>query len=408
MNFPMRPVTEDEWPAFMRAFAAPFGWHPADSTMQAERAVAELDRTLAAFDGDQIVGTANAYTYELTVPGPALVPAAAVSLVAVLPTHRRRGILTQMMRRQLDDVAARGEPLAILHASESGIYGRFGYGAGVFLTEWAIERDHARFLTPAEVPGRLRLVDREEAGKLLPACYDTLRRRTVGALGRSPAYWTEMLADRSGKDGDPKLFYAVHERVPGDVDGFVIYRVKLDAEHGLTRSVLTVRELWAADEQVRAALWRHVFSVDLIHRIDGRAQPVDDPLRWRLEDSRRLRTTTVEDGLWLRVLDVPEALAARSYRTEGRLVLEVSDAFRPAAGGTFELQGGPDGAECHRVSEPADLRLGAAELGAAYLSGVRFGTLARAGRVQELTQGALARADRMFAVDPAPWCNTFF
>lgn len=408
MDFQIRPVTSEEQTAYVRAMETAFGEHATDDAIEWSRAVAELDRTLAVFDGDQIVGTAGAYTFELTVPGPATLPAAGVTAVGVLPTHRRRGLLTAMMRRQLDDVAARGEPLAILGASESNIYGRYGYGIATEIARVEIERDRARLATPVPVPGRLRMVDGDEARKLLPACYDRLRRSTVGAVSRSEAWWNELLRDREhDRDGMSRRFDVAHERAPGEADGYLTYRIKRRWEAGTNRSVLSVQELYAADEQVRAALWQFAFSVDLIHTIHAWV-PVDEPLRWRLVEPRRLRQVNRGDMLWVRLLDVPAALAGRRYRVEGRLVLEVEDAFRPADGGVFELRGGPDGAECRRSDSPADLRLGASELGSVYLGGLSFSVLARAGRIQEQAQGAVARADRMFGVDSAPYSSTDF
>lgn len=408
MDLTLRPVTADEFPSYFDTMCAAFGDDPRRDALEQLRAITELDRTLAAYEGDRIVATAGAHSFTLTVPGPEQLPAAGVTQVGVLPTHRRRGILSTLMRRQLDDVAARGEPLAVLLCSESSIYGRYGYGPATYDVQVEIERAHARFTGLDGTPGRLRLVGADEAGKLLPGCYDAVRHRMVGAVTRSEPYWRELLRDPEfDRDGWGRRFDVIHERAPGDVDGFVTYRMKLDAADGLTRTVLEVRELYAADEQVRAALWRYVLDVDLVWTIMARV-PLDEPLRWWLADSRRLRQTALSDRLWVRVLDVPAALAGRRYGQDDRLVIEVDDAFRPGDGGTFELRGGPDGAECRRVDGDADLRLGSSELGSVYLGGVRFGVLARAGRVRELTQGAVARADRMFGVDPAPYCSTDF
>jgi predicted acetyltransferase len=405
MDLSLRPVTEAELSAFLETEHTAFGERMTPEHVEAYCDLIEPDRTLAAFDSDQIVGTAAAYTFELTVPGPVQLPAAGVTAVGVLPTHRRKGVLTRLMARQLDDVHERGEPLAVLTASESGIYGRFGYGPAAFLAMVEIDRVHTRLAHPPTIPGRLLMVDPETAGKLLPACHDAHRRRRVGAVGRPAAWWKMVLRDpeflRSGSD---KRFITVHERAPGEADGYITYRVERRWDQA---TVLQVEELCAEDDEVRASLWQYAFGVDLVARIKA-VCPVDEPIAWRLADPRRLDTVRVSDGLWVRVLDVPAALTGRRYAGTGRLVLELHDAFRPRCAGTYELRVGEDGTDCRPVNAEPDLVLGASELGAVYLGGVRFSTLARAGRVAERTPGALRRADRLFAVDVAPWCDTDF
>jgi predicted acetyltransferase len=200
----------------------------------------------------------------------------------------------------------------------------------------------------------------------------------------------------------------VHERVPGQVDGFMTYRVERSWTEGhLPASVLHIDDFVTVDDEVKAALWQFAFSVDLVGTIKAYC-PVDEPLVWRLADPRRLRTLNTGDMLWARILDVPAALSGRRYAEQDRLVLQVDDAFRPASGGVFALDGGPDGAECAPTDAPADLVLGASELGSLYLGGATFRLLARACRVTEPTPGAIARADRMFASERAPWCDTDF
>ena len=407
MSPAIRAVTRPELPAFVEAEFAAFGEPLSTGKRDAVCRLLQADRTLAAFDGDRIVGTAAAYQAELTVPGPAQLPAAAVTAVGVLPTHRRRGVLTSMMARQLDDVRARGEPLAVLVASESVIYGRFGYGVASFFAEVEIERVHARMAHPPAGGGRLVLLDAEAADKLLPACHDTYRRGQVGAINRPAAWWAMQLHDPDeARSGSGRRFHAIHERAPGEADGYLTYCIdhRVESSH---RSVLQVEDLCATGDDVRAALWQFALNVDLIDTIRADC-PVDEVLSWRLADPRQLRTVRLSDGLWVRLLDVPAALAGRTYSGRDRLVLQVHDAFQPALGGTFELDAGEDGSACRPVEAEPDLVLGASELGSVYLGGVRFGTLARAGRITERSPGALARADRMFAVGVAPWCDTDF
>lgn len=205
------------------------------------------------------------------------------------------------------------------------------------------------------------------------------------------------------------MFFVVHEDGAGRADGYATYRVKDNWDAGgLPRSTLVVREVCGLSADIEAALWRHLSDIDLTERIECWNRPLDDPLRWRLAEPRRLRTTAIADWLWLRVLDVPGALEARAYEGEGELVLEVVDRFRPGAGGRFRLEAGPDGAACKPTDEAPEVTLGAAELGAVYLGGVAPSLLAEAGRVQEHTRGALASADALFTTRRLPHANTGF
>ena len=194
----------------------------------------------------------------------------------------------------------------------------------------------------------------------------------------------------------------------GQVDGAAYYRVQSRWEDGLPAGTLLLRELIAVTPEAHAALWRYCLNVDLVQTVRATVRPVDEPLRWLLAEPRRLRTTALYDDLWVRLVDIPAALAARRYATTGRLVLDVADPFCPENAGRYELEAGPDGAACRPTTAAADLALDVADLGAAYLGGVRFGTLAQAGRVAELETEALARADALFTSEPAPWCATPF
>jgi predicted acetyltransferase len=405
----VRPVTPEELEAFTRVDLAAFG----ESTMNADRfqlewTRRELDRTLAAFDGDDIVASGRAMSFELTAPGSALIPAAAVTWIAVLPTHRRRGILTALMHRQLADATERGEPLAMLMASEGTIYRRFGYGIATNFMSVSIDRKHSTLLISRPDSGRVRLVDQDAARVLLPEIFDRARREQVGAVQRVDAWWPDQYFWPEPTDRGAH-FYAVHENGDGELDGYVAYRVESKWDY-VTKSILHVDEVISLTSDAHDALWRFVFEVDLIETIRAEHIPLDDPLRWQLAESRRLQVTRVSDWLWVRLLDLAAALEARTYMSEGSIVFQVVDEFRPKqqAAGRFELQAGPEGASVRRTKKGADLALDVPELGAAYLGGVRFSTLARAGLLVEQTAGALARADAMFATDPLPFAHTWF
>jgi predicted acetyltransferase len=407
VDITLRPVTDDELPAFGRATAVAFGNVASDDDLQDWGWGVAAERTLAAFDGDAIVGTAAALSFELTVPGGALVPTAGVTMVGVHPTHRRRGLLVRMMERQLADVSARDEPLAVLTASESGIYSRFGYGLATYSVFWTLPTEGTA-LVPPTVGGRIRLLDPKEAGTVVPAVYDAARRRHVGEVTRSATWWEHVFGDRPGGKGPRPVFTAVHEGTAGSADGFARYRIKDDWSGGIARNTLEVLDLYALDDEVEAALWQFLVDIDLVAAVKANGRPFDEPLRWRLADPRRLQITEVTDHLWVRLVDPAAALAARTYGADDRLVVELTDPFLPANGGRWSIDGSPSGADARRTEADADLALSAPELGAVYLGGVSATTLARAGRVTELVPGALTRADRFFTTTPAPWCRTDF
>jgi|SRR5579871_55569 predicted acetyltransferase len=418
MAIELRPITKDEFPAFQRANLAAFGEGISDELSAVWLPLFEFDRSLAAIATDEnnkIVATAGIYSVDLTLPGLTTLPVAGVTWVGVMPTHRRQGILTKIMRRQLDDIAARGEALAILTASESAIYGRFGYGLASSKVNLEIDKRHAAFAKRhgqrdmLDEAGRVELIDHDEALAILPDLYDQARRQQPGAITRSQERWTATLHPVTAQmDGPEPRFFVKYLDASGKITGATWYRIKPHWDQAGPAGTLMVGDLVATTPHAYAALWRYLLSVDLIQTVQVQRRSVDEPLRWLLADPRRLRVTSLTDDLWVRLLDIPAALTARGYSTADRLIFEVADAFRPQTAGRYLLEAGPDGARCVLTSDSADIALDVADLGAAYLGGVRFSTLARAGRVAEQTTGALVRADTLFASTPAPWCGTPF
>jgi predicted acetyltransferase len=386
-----------------RAFGASL---PTDEELTATRETTEFDRTLAFFDGKEMVATAGIFSYEMTVPGGRL-PCGGVTRVSVLSTHRRRGLLTAMMRHQLDDMHQRGEPLAALYASEAPIYGRFGYGLATYQAAMEIERSHSTFSRQVSSSGRLSMVDVPAAVGAFVRVWDQVRRHQPGMLGLDERWMRNQLVDLELHRHDASPHYRVLYQTGDSPSGFAIYRLKLDWDASGPNGTLRLEMLIAATADAYAALWRHVLDVDLMARVSAEMRPVDEPLRFLLADSRQPKTR-VEDGIWLRLVDVAAALAGRRYAVEGRLVLRVRDEFCPWNDGRVELSGGPSSADCRRSEANPDLELSAADLAALYLGGNRFRTLFEAGRVQELRPGAVARADLMFATDRAPWCPSHF
>jgi predicted acetyltransferase len=409
MDLDIRPITPDQGGQFSDVMATAFGETFTPEELADHDRWFEYDRSIAAFDGDRIVGTGGAYSMDLTLPGLTTIPIGGLTAIAVLPTYRRRGILRAMIAYHFDEVEGRGELVSALGASESVIYGRFGYGLATSFADYEIDPRRGQFLRPPAARGRVRLLDREETAKIVPPVYDRYRRGQPGVMSRPQVWWEVYARDPEWtRQGASRHYDVVHESEPGRVDGWVSYRIESRWHNGLAANIVKVRSLIGLTPEAEAALWRYLLDLDLAGTVKLGYRPVDDPIRWRLADPRRLRVTDVGDQLWVRLLDLPGALAARRYAVDGTLVLEVTDAVRPGNQGRFRLEGGPDGGSCQPTTAEPDLALDVADVGAAYLGGVRLTTLARAERVAELTPGALLRADRMFAASPPPICTTHF
>jgi len=408
VDIEIRPVGLERYEDFVGMVTASFGEELHRDEAEDWRPIFEGGRNLAAFEGDAIVGSAGAVAFEITVPGGAFLPAAGVTSVGVLPTHRRRGVLRALMRRQLDDVREQGQPLAYLWASEAVIYQRFGYGLGTLTAAFDILRQGTAFPRPFEPGGRMRLVDRADALKAFPSVYDRVRPVRPGMPGRDEVWWHEGFRDPEyEREGASPFFFALHESA-GSVDGYVAYRIKEGWGHSTgPHHSLEVEELVAATDEAYASLWRYCFDIDLVRRVKGWKRPIDEPLLHMLVEPRALGFQ-VRDGTWLRIVDAPAALEGRRYGVQGRLVLVLRDEFCPWNEGRWALEGGPEGASCRSVDAEPDLELGASELAAMYLGAVRPSTLARAGRLSERREGALKQADAMFASDVAPWCPFLF
>ncbi len=393
MDIVIRPIEDSDLDGWTRASAWAFGHHATDEYVRVNRLFTELDRTFGAFDGDEIVGTTTTRTSAMTIPG-GVAKLGFVDDVTVLPTRRRRGIMTRMMRAQLDQMRERGEPLAALTASESLIYERFGYGIATWAHRWEIDRRHTRMKIPPSDGGDLRFISADDAREAWPELHARVRGNRVGMIHYDAAYWRVALWDSEGqRDGATAFFHVAYMR-EGRVAGLCSYR-------GRERTI-RVAFLLGEDAEVEAELWRFCFGIDLVTGVWA-IQPTDDPLPWRLEDPRRLERSLI-DHFWLRLVDAREALASRRYAEAGSLTLRVQDEFCPWNDGMYRLEGGPEGAECSRRSDgEPQIELSASDLAAAYLGGVTFSTLARAGRVVERESGALATADRMFRTERAPW-----
>ncbi len=411
----MRQLAPDEIPAFIRSvrvpFLDPFGAGEVDEPWVARTAARiEPDRAWVVVDDDRFVANCCIYSMNVTVPSASgeancpTLPMGGVSAVGVHPTHRRRGHLTAMMTAMLDDCRRRGEPLAGLIASESSIYGRFGFGSATDAVTATIDKRRAVMARPPALPP-LRLLEPEEALEVLPGLFDRLRRGRPGQVDMHPTRWADLVADDhpGGRDGFSRPFFAV-----GD-DGCALYRARERGGGEGDGEELSVLYLGGSSAEVEAGLWRFLFEVDLVERVVAPFRPVDDPLRWRLADPRQLRIDALGDRLHLRVLDMAAAFERRGYRGSDRVVIEVEPPAvdcgdDDAVLGRWVLEAGPEGASCRRArpAEGPDLRLGVAALGSLYLGGHPATLLASAGLVEESTRGALGAADRLLTSRPVP------
>ena len=409
MAITYRVFTEDDWGEWVAAGNRAFLENPESSSgwPQTVRPLIEFDRGIVARDGDELVGRTQAISFSMSVPGGEL-PTAGVTGVTVSPTHRRRGILTELMRRQLDDIHERGEPLAALWSSETLIYGRFGYGLAAQSDRASIDRRHTEFRAEVpEAPGEVRFVDSDAALERWPPLYERLRESRPGMMNRIPGHWSAFIIPRAEKpEGGFSRRQYVEYSGAGGPEGYAIYAVKSDWPEGVPRGTVRVHELVAKSPAVEATLWRYLFGIDLVETIEAGNRPPDDPLLWMLADLRHLRRLR-GDTIWLRILDVPKALEGRSYLPDGRLVLNVSDPFGPWAAGRFELTVEGGNASCRPTTAEPDVTLGAEDLAAVYLGGVVPSVLARAGRIQGSPE-ALQLADTLFAWHTAPWCADQF
>lgn len=382
-----RTVTESDWPLMGRLDATNFG-HPVDPAALARwRSVIAEDGALVVADGPDVVAQALYADLQLTVPGGATLPVAGITWVSVAPTHRRRGLLRSMFTELHHRIAASGRPIAALTASEGGIYGRFGYGPATVRHDWSVARRTAGFRTDTPDPGGVRIVAPDEHRDAFAAVYDRWRLITPGGLARPAALWDDLLTDQpqDRTEGTP-LFAFLH------ADGYVLYRYQ-----GSGPMQVQVVEFRAVTAEAHIALWRALCGLDLMERIETRTHPAD-PLPYLFTDPRAVRTTGVADDLWLRLMDIPAALQARTYTGDLAVVLEVGDGFRDD-GGRFAVRIRDGRAVCTPTDAPADAALDLDVLGALYLGGHRATAFAAANRLRADDSEVVRRIDRAFAGD---------
>ncbi|MCW2701477.1 MAG: putative GCN5-related N-acetyltransferase [Blastococcus sp.] len=406
----LRPATAEEWPALVRAMSDAFGNTPSGPHLDSVPPVAEMDRSLVLWDGDRLAATSGIYSRSLTVPG-AVVPCAGITWVTVSATHRRRGILTAIMRRQLTHLhEQQREPVAALWAAEFPIYGRFGYAPATSRGNLTGRTERLRLRSDVDLgSGRVDVVPKETYQAAATAVHEQLRRFVPGNLERDLRWWDRILRDeKDDRDGATELRYLLHTEADGSVTGYAAYRLKsARTDGGEPDSTLIVEEVRATRPPAYAALWQLMLSIDLVRTVRAPMLSPDDPIRLLVTDGRALHASPV-DALWVRLVDVDRALAARRYPTPIDLVIEVSDEFCPWNAGRWRVSGHPAGGYCGRTDLDPDLVLGIEELSAAYLGGVSLGTLHAAGRVTEVSPGAVTLASTAFSWPVTPWCPDEF
>ncbi|MEV7363507.1 GNAT family N-acetyltransferase [Streptomyces sp. NPDC091299] len=408
----IRPTTEQDLDVFVDTLHAAFGRFPETPTENGGVwwSALEMDRNLLALAADgRPIGTAGAYSFELTLPGEVLVPAAGVTAVGVLPSHRRHGVLSAMMRNQLAELRTRGEFLSVLLASEARIYRRFGYGPATYTQRLTVPRRQAALDLPrAHVTadssatgldtGSIELRRRAECVEILEDVYDRYRRAQPGALSR-PHRWWALSAGQPPVAPAPR-YVAVHRDADGVPDGYASYSVT-------DPNTLIVDETIATDDAVFTSLARFVLEHDLVNQVVFKHFPPDHPLRWQLADFRAGQVSDDTDWLWVRLLDVPRALTARGWFVDGELVLDVNDPFL-GEHGRYLLTVRNGKPTCVPTDREPDLSLDLSDLGSVYLGGTAPSTLIRAGHIRAHRPGAATLADALFRAERSPHCLHWF
>jgi predicted acetyltransferase len=368
----------------------------------------EPGRALGAFADGEMIGTVQSFPSRMAVPGGAVVQHAAVSRVGVRADWTRRGVLSALQRAQLRAMRSAGDVVASLRASETMIYGRYGYGVASRFRYLDIDRRRA---APRSRPvGRVRLVEGEAGERIARELFDELTLRRAGTISRWPSWWT-LNVRRVAVEQNLKiavrspLASSVSSGSSGD-DGYVVFKVEPgenDPRQG-RQTRLSVLDLWAGSAEAWADLWLFVLGVDLVGEVSAEGRPVDEPVQWLLGDARACRVPDEFDETWLRLLDVPTALTARTYREGEPVVLGVRDVYLPENSGSYRVTA--DGVT--RVEDEPELVVDVDVLASAYLGDVSFSTLAATRRLDVVEPDALARADTLFAVAEVPWCGSYF
>jgi predicted acetyltransferase len=397
----IRGVTAEEFPDVVGVYAEPMILSAEDElTTERRHPLAEHDRILVALDGERMVGTSSSYTLEMTLPGgPRTV--AGITGVGVWPTHRRRGILTALMTRQLADIHARGEAVAAMWASEGAIYGRYGFGLAAFELSARIRAPYAVLSPAAQGDPELsvELLPSAQARPTLARLHREAAATRIGQFQRGDSWWGRILSN-----GAP---WAAVVSGPDGPLGYALYATANDWAEDGTDSLVTVKEVVSATAAARVALYQHLFSRDLVTRIAFSALPVDDPLTLLVADRNRLVESS-GGSLRVRLVDLSRALTDRPYAAPVEVTMAVSDHYAPWNNGTWHLSADRDGVTCERIHRRVDLSLDVVHLGSVHLGQRSVSALVEAGLVHEHTPGAAARLDTALHVPRAAFCGQLF
>ncbi|AKT37609.1 GNAT family N-acetyltransferase [Chondromyces crocatus] len=403
MTIDIRLLGPEQHAEFVQPLLTAFGLPVDNERINHSQRVEELTHRFAAYEGDSVTGCAGTFSFDMTTPG-SIAPVAGLTLVGVMPTHRRRGIMTALVRRHLDEARTEGKAFSALWASEAAIYQRFGYGLGSIGCAASIERHHTTFWPELPRIGRVRIVTEAEALDLFPGIHDRARPGQPGMLSRSTSWWEHRRLVDFEKSGPP-LQRAVLE-IDGQPEAYALYRNQHRWESTfIPTGNLQVIEAIGTSSLSTRLLWRYLFDIDLSQRIEAFHLPPDHPLLYALTEPRRLRLTQY-DGLWVRILDIPRAFSARSFASHDTVIFDVSDPVYTANTGRFRLDGAAG--LCTRTERAATLKLDIATLSTAWMGAATFRRLADAGRVEQLQEGAIDRADALFHSSRAPWCPETF
>lgn len=404
MALEIRPNTIDEFKNLKQTNARASGLIYSDSDIDTFRLLFDPERSLCAFENGKIVGNVASYYTDMTIPGGTFLPTAGVAQVSVQATHRRKGILTMLMRRQLNEINERDEPIAFLGASETAIYGRFGYGVSSFIQEWEFDKhNNTKFINGFNPKGQIQFIEIEDAKKIFPDVYEKIRPSRPGFVSRKRANWDnntgwDWVFKKSTLFGQNPNRFFIKYTVNSETQGYAIYKVN---QTGPFAGELTIMELMALNIDAYKSLWRFCLDMDLVNTVKAPDRPLDDPILWMLQNSRRKRTLT--DSGWLRIVNAEKALAKRAYSFEGEINLQIEDKVCDWNDGIFNLQGSPLGAKCNRSSEKADIVISASSLASIYFGTTSFSNLFSAGLVEENTPGSIQIADSMFRTNNYPW-----
>lgn len=406
MPIDIRLLGPERFEDLIRPITTAFGTSPSPERIEYMKKVIELDTRIAAFDGDTHVGSAGVFAFDMSTTGGRVVKTAGLTMVAVMPTHRRRGVLSAMMQKHLAEAHAKSQPIAALWASEASIYGRYGYGLASFAGDTSIERDRSRFSGPNPA-FEARFVTEEEALAIMPLLWDRARQIAPGMPSRSESWWKNrrLLDIDSVRLGFGPLQRVVF-RLDGRDEAYALYRTKLTFESP-DIPVATVKILEAIGATARGTriAWRYLCDLDLAGRIEAHNLPIDHPLFLLLDEPRRAHYS-VHDALWVRIVDIETALAGREYSSNESIVLEIEDPACPWNTGRFRLDG--ESGRATRTQEHAEVHLPIAALGSAYLGGISFSRMAEVGTIEAKTPRAIEKADRLFHANRAPWCPEIF